>query len=208
MKIKIIGLLVLMIQMSWGQEPVTEEVTMEKNLQVATLANGCFWCTETIFERLKGVKSVVSGYTGGTVKNPSYQEVVTGRTGHAEAIQLRFDPSIIGFADLLQVFFSTHDPTTLNRQGYDVGTQYRSGIFYHTEEQQDIAEAFIAALEDAELFKDPIVTEVTKFTGFYEAEAYHQDYYINNPNQRYCVAVIRPKLDKFLEVFKDQIKEE
>jgi peptide-methionine (S)-S-oxide reductase len=194
------------MQMSWSQEDPKSNSIMNADKETATLANGCFWCTEAIFQRLKGVSKVTSGYTGGTVKNPSYQEVVTGRTGHAEAIQIEYDPSVLSFADLLQVFFSTHDPTTLNRQGYDVGTQYRSGIFYHSENQRDIAQQFIVLLDEANVFNDPIVTEITEFDIFYVAEDYHQNYYNNNKNQQYCVAVIQPKLEKFLKEFSDKLK--
>ena len=174
--------------------------------ETAILANGCFWCTEAIFQRLEGVSSVRSGYTGGHVINPAYREVTTGRTGHAEGIEIVFDPNVISFTEILEVFFSTHDPTTLNRQGYDVGTQYRSGIFYKSETQKLIAEAFIKALEEAKVFDDPIVTEVTEFKNFFVAEGYHQNYYNNNKNQPYCKAVINPKLDKFLKDHKDKLK--
>ncbi|WP_298262598.1 peptide-methionine (S)-S-oxide reductase MsrA [uncultured Lutibacter sp.] len=180
---------------------------MTKKLETATLANGCFWCTEAIFQRLKGVESVTSGYSGGTIKNPAYREVTTGRTGHAEAIEIQFNPSIISFQEILDVFFSTHDPTTLNRQGYDIGTQYRSAVFYHSEAQKKVAENFIEALTKAEIFDNPIVTEVTKFEAFYKAEDYHQNYYNNNKNQGYCRAVINPKLEKFIKKYKDKLKE-
>ncbi|MFD0762013.1 peptide-methionine (S)-S-oxide reductase MsrA [Lutibacter aestuarii] len=180
---------------------------MTKKLETATLANGCFWCTEAIFQRLKGVEFVTSGYSGGTIKNPAYREVTTGRTGHAEAIEIQFNPSIISFQEILDVFFSTHDPTTLNRQGYDIGTQYRSAVFYHSEAQKKVAEIFIEALTKAEIFDNPIVTEVTKFEAFYKAEDYHQNYYNNNKNQGYCRAVINPKLEKFIKKYKDKLKE-
>lgn len=180
--------------------------TMTKELKVATLANGCFWCTEAIFQRLNGVEEVTSGFTGGHIKNPAYREVVSGRTGHAEALQIKFNPDIISFQELLDVFFSTHDPTTLNRQGYDIGTQYRSAIFYHSKEQKEQSKIFIKELKKAEVFDDPIVTEVTKFDVFYTAEDYHQNYYNNNKNQRYCVAVINPKLEKFLKKYKNKLK--
>ncbi|MCF6168964.1 peptide-methionine (S)-S-oxide reductase MsrA [Lutibacter sp.] len=180
---------------------------MSNNLEVATLANGCFWCTEAIFQRLKGVNKITSGYTGGTIKNPAYREVTTGRTGHAEAIQIVFDPSIITFQEILDVFFSTHDPTTLNKQGYDRGTQYRSAIFYHSNKQKEVAEHFIKALTEASVYEDPIVTEITKFDTFYKAEAYHQNYYNNNKTQGYCTAVINPKLEKFIKKYKTKLKE-
>ncbi|MFK5958782.1 MAG: peptide-methionine (S)-S-oxide reductase MsrA [Lutibacter sp.] len=179
---------------------------MLNKLEIATLANGCFWCTEAIFQRLKGVKSVKSGYTGGTIKNPSYREITTGRTGHAEAIRIEFNPSIITFQEILDVFFSTHDPTTLNKQGYDRGTQYRSAIFYHSEEQKLTSETFISKLNEAKVFESPIVTEVTKFNVFYKAEEYHQNYYNNNKTQGYCIAVINPKLEKFLKKYKTKLK--
>lgn len=176
------------------------------NMETAILANGCFWCTEAIFQRLDGVESVRSGYTGGHVINPAYREVTSGRTGHAEGIEIVFDTEKISFEEILEVFFSTHDPTTLNRQGYDVGTQYRSGIFYKSEMQKAIAEAFIKALDDAKVFKNPIVTEVTEFKNFFVADEYHQNYYNNNRNQPYCKAVINPKLEKFLKDHKEKLK--
>jgi len=172
----------------------------------ATFAGGCFWCTEAIFQELKGVKNVVSGFTGGSVKNPSYREVVTGRTGHAEAIQITYNPTEISYRELLEVFFSTHNPTTLNRQGYDVGTQYRSAIFYHNDNQRSEAKKMIAALTKAKVFNAKIVTEVKPFTVFYMAEKYHQDYYSNNKNQPYCENVINPKLQKFIKKYKSKIK--
>nr|WP_217633389.1 peptide-methionine (S)-S-oxide reductase MsrA [Lutibacter oricola] len=179
---------------------------MNTKLETATFANGCFWCTEAIFQRLKGVEKVESGYTGGDLKNPTYKDITTGTTGHAEVIQIKFDNTVISFEELLDVFFSTHNPTTLNRQGYDVGTQYRSGIFYHSETQKIISEAYIKALTEAKVFEDPIVTEVTKIDIFYKAEDYHQNYYNNNKTQGYCMAVINPKLDKFIKKFKGKLK--
>lgn len=173
----------------------------------ATLANGCFWCTEAIFEQLKGVISATSGYTGGHVDNPTYKEVCTGETGHAECLQIVYDPSVITFDELLEVFWQTHDPTTLNRQGADVGTQYRSGIFYHNQEQKEKAEKYKTELNKSGAFDNPIVTEITPFTKFYPAEDYHQQYFENNENSNsYCRIVIRPKLDKFMKVFKDKLK--
>ncbi|MBK7980984.1 MAG: peptide-methionine (S)-S-oxide reductase MsrA [Ignavibacteriae bacterium] len=174
--------------------------------ETATFGTGCFWCTETIFEKLKGVESAVSGYSGGTKENPTYKEVCTGNTGHAEVIQVTFDPSIISFKDLLEVFWKTHDPTTLNRQGEDVGTQYRSVIFYHNDEQKKVAEEYKTKLESAKVFKDPIVTEITKFKNFFPAENYHQDYYEQNKSQPYCSFVITPKVEKFKKVFHDKLK--
>lgn len=172
----------------------------------ATFANGCFWCTEAIFQQLKGVLKVSSGYTGGQVDNPTYKEVCTGTTGHAECIQIVFDPSQISFDELLEVFWQTHDPTTLNRQGNDEGTQYRSGVFYHSEEQKQKAQKYKEALDKSGAFDRPIVTEITPFSKFFIAENYHQDYYNQNGSQPYCNYVIRPKLEKFQKVFKDKIK--
>lgn len=191
----------------YAQSSYSKKIKMSNNLEVATLANGCFWCTEAIFQRLKGVNKITSGYTGGTIKNPAYREVTTGRTGHAEAIQIVFDLSIITFQEILDVFFSTHDPTTLNKQGYDRGTQYRSAIFYHSNKQKEVAEHFIKALTEASVYEDPIVTEITKFDTFYKAEAYHQNYYNNNKTQGYCTAVINPKLEKFIKKYKTKLKE-
>lgn len=174
----------------------------------ATFANGCFWCTEAIFEQLEGVISATSGYSGGHTKNPTYKEVCTGQTGHAECLQIVYDPSKISFDELLEVFWETHDPTTLNRQGNDVGTQYRSAIFYHNDEQKQKAEAYKAALDKSGAFDNPIVTEITKFDNFYPAEDYHQQYFENNENNNpYCRVVIRPKVDKFRKVFKDKLKQ-
>lgn len=174
---------------------------MNDQLAVATFGNGCFWCTEAIFQQLKGVETVLPGYTGGNVKNPAYKEVCNGTTGHAEAIQITYDPSVISYRELLDVFFYTHDPTTLNRQGGDVGTQYRSAIFYHNKEQQSDAEKIIEQLTAENVYPDPIVTEITSFDIFYEAEEYHKNYYNNNKNQGYCRAVINPKLDKFMKKY-------
>jgi peptide-methionine (S)-S-oxide reductase len=171
-------------------------------METTTLGSGCFWCTEAVFQQLKGVETVVSGYSGGHVDNPSYKQVVTGRTGHAEVCQIQFDPQQISYEDLLEVFFSTHDPTTLNRQGNDVGTQYRSVIFYHNEEQKEIAERIKKELDESGTWKNPIVTEIVQFEKFYRAENYHQNYYRNNPNQGYCRVVIAPKLKKFEKTFK------
>jgi peptide-methionine (S)-S-oxide reductase len=171
-------------------------------MEIATFGTGCFWCTEAVFQQLKGVISVVSGYSGGHVENPSYEQVTTGRTGHAEVCQIEFNPDQISFEELLEVFFQTHDPTTMNRQGNDVGPQYRSVIFYHSEEQRKIAERVKDELEANKTFKNPIVTEITAFSKFYAAEDYHQNYFRNNPNQGYCRYVIAPKVDKFEKVFK------
>ncbi len=175
-------------------------------MALATFAGGCFWCTETLFMRLKGVSEVIAGYTGGHIKNPAYREVCTGRTGHAECVQITFDSSQISFQTLLEIFFDTHDPTTLNRQGGDVGTQYRSGVFYHSSEQKEITEAYIADLEQQYTFTNPIVTEVIAFEVFYAAEIEHKDYYNLNKNQPYCAAVISPKVKKLLKNHSTKIK--
>lgn len=180
----------------------------DSRYDTATLANGCFWCTEAIFEELKGVISATSGYTGGHVVNPTYKEVCTGTTGHAECLQIVYDPKLISFDELLEVFWQTHDPTTLNRQGNDVGPQYRSGVFYHNEEQKQKASEYKEALNKSGAFDNPIVTEITPFETFYPAEDYHQEYFANNENNNpYCRIVIRPKLDKFRKVFKDKLKQ-
>ena len=172
----------------------------------ATLAGGCFWCLEAVFEQLKGVQKVVSGYAGGSQANPTYREVCTGSTGHAEVVQVTFDPAQISYRDLLGVFFSIHDPTTLNRQGADVGTQYRSAIFYHDAEQKAEAEAFIRELASQKLWQNPIVTEVAAYTKFYPAEDYHQEYFRNNSYQPYCQAVIAPKVAKFRKQYLERLK--
>jgi len=177
------------------------------NTDTATFANGCFWCTEAIFEELDGVISAVSGYTGGQTENPTYKQICTGETGHAECLQIVYDPVKISFDELLEVFWETHDPTTLNRQGADVGTQYRSAIFYHNDEQKQKAEKYKTALNKSGAFDKPIVTEIAPFTKFYPAEEYHQQYFENNENANpYCKIVIRPKLDKFRKVFRDKLR--
>jgi len=185
----------------------SKKMNNKKNTETATFANGCFWCTEAIFQQLDGVKKVTSGYTGGKTKNPTYNEVVTGKTGHAEAIQIKYNPEKISYLELLEVFFSTHDPTTLNRQGYDVGTQYRSAIFYHSNSQKQQAEAFIKALIKTKAFDKPIVTEIDDMKKFYIAENYHQNYYNNNKTKGYCTIVINPKLEKFKKDFKAKLKQ-
>jgi peptide-methionine (S)-S-oxide reductase len=179
-----------------------------KDVEIATIANGCFWCTEAIFSRVKGIKSVIPGYSGGTASNPSYEQVCTGKTGHAEAIQIKFDPRIITFEKILNIFWHTHDPTTLNRQGNDAGTQYRSAIFYHDENQKKAAEKLKNELAEEGVFKDRIVTEITPFSNFYAAENYHKDYYENNRNAPYCSYVIDPKIEKLLLKYSDEIKQE
>jgi peptide-methionine (S)-S-oxide reductase len=176
------------------------------NVQTATFGAGCFWCTEAVFLNVKGVTKVVSGYTGGKVKNPTYREICTGMTGHAEVTQITFDPAVVSFEELLEVFWNTHDPTTLNRQGADEGTQYRSAVFYADENQKALAEAYKKQLEASHVYKNPIVTEITTLTTFYPAEDYHQNYYELNPNQGYCQYVIRPKVDKFKKQFADKLK--
>ncbi len=174
--------------------------------EVATLAGGCFWCLQPIFEALNGVEHVEVGYTGGHLQNPTYEDVCTRETGHAEAVQLVFDPAVIPYEDLLRAFFSVHDPTTLNRQGHDVGTQYRSAIFYHSPEQKATAERLVSNLNVEKLWDDPIVTEVSPLTQFYRAEEYHQDYFKKNPWQGYCRAVVAPKVAKFRKEFQEQLK--
>lgn len=175
-------------------------------MEIAILAGGCFWCTEAVFKRLKGVSSVISGYTGGKTENPSYEEVCLGTTGHAEAIQINFDPKIISFEKLLEIFFALHDPTTLDRQGNDVGSQYRSAIFYHDVRQKEIAERLKS--EAQQKFKDKIVTEIVPYNKFYEAEIYHKNYYDNNRSQGYCQIVIDPKLKKLFSEFAKDVKGE
>jgi peptide-methionine (S)-S-oxide reductase len=177
-----------------------------ENFETATLGGGCFWCTEAVFDSLKGVEKVESGYSGGHTENPSYREVCGGGTGHAEVINVTFDPDVIPFKDILKIFFATHDPTTLNRQGNDVGTQYRSAVFYHSDEQKRVAEEVIREITDAGIYDAPIVTEVTEFTNYYPAEDYHQDYFANNPDQPYCSAIVAPKVAKFRKVFFDRLK--
>jgi peptide-methionine (S)-S-oxide reductase len=177
-------------------------------METATLATGCFWCSEAVFRRLEGVKSVMPGYSGGKVENPSYDDVCTGRTGHAEAAQIDFDPDVISFEKLLDVFWHTHDPTTLNRQGNDVGTQYRSAIFYHNEKQKAIAEKSKRDLESMGVYRDPIVTEIVPFEKFYDAEDYHKDYYEQNRNAGYCRFVIEPKIQKLFKQYGNALKGE
>ena len=189
-----------------GGFTMADDATAPK-LAKATFGGGCFWCTEAVYAQIKGVKSVTSGYIGGEVPNPTYKDVCTGLTGHAEAVEIEYDPTAVPFEKLLEVFFATHDPTTKNRQGADVGTQYRSGVFYHDDEQKKIAEEVIKRLDAAGAFPAKIVTEVTKATTFYPAEEYHQDYFANNPRQPYCQAVVAPKVDKVRKVFKDLLAE-
>jgi len=174
--------------------------------QIATLAGGCYWCTEAAFERVEGVTNVIPGFTGGNIKNPAYREITTGRTGHAEAIEIHFNPSVVSYEELLLMFFSTHDPTTLNRQQYDAGTHYRSAIFYHSEDQKSTAEAIVKQLEANEVFADPIVTEITEASAFYEAEVEHKEYYSNHRGQQYCQVIIDPKIKKLRQLFSDKLK--
>lgn len=214
MRIGIISLAALLIftGSSCGQKNKPEEKNMTKEpintagLETATFGSGCFWCTEAIFLNVDGVVKVESGYTGGTVKNPTYKEVCSGLTGHAEAIQLTYDPKKVSYEELLEIFWKTHDPTTLNRQGADEGTQYRSVIYYHNDEQKKLAEFYKKKLEDAKAFDSPIVTEISPASTFYKAEDYHQNYYALNSNAPYCTFVIQPKLEKFKKVFKEKVK--
>jgi peptide-methionine (S)-S-oxide reductase len=184
-------------------EPMQNETinTAEK----ATLGGGCFWCVEAIYQQMKGVNDVIPGYAGGSTSNPTYEEVCNGNTGHAEVIQITYDPSVVSYAEILEVFWKVHDPTTLNRQGPDVGTQYRSIILYHDDKQKAIAEESKMALNKSGFYEDPVVTEIVPLTKFYKAEAYHNDYFKNNPNQPYCTYMIKPKLEKFEKIFKDKV---
>ena len=207
MKISLL-LMVFFGTIAVSQNTSTKGKKMSQTLEVATLGAGCFWCVEAIYQRLEGVEKVESGYSGGTVKNPSYEQVCTGRTGHAEVIQVTFDPKKLSYKELLEVFFKTHDPTTLNKQGADVGTQYRSAIFYHTEEQKKIAEQVRDETNAAKIWDDPIVTEISSYLGFYKAEEYHQDYYNQNSYQPYCMMVINPKLSKFRKEFSSKLKKQ
>lgn len=188
----------------WAQNSTS--TNMNTQLETATLGSGCFWCTEAFFLPVKGIESVVSGYSGGKVKNPTYREVCTGLTGHAEVVQIKFNPQVISYAEVLEIFWNTHDPTTLNRQGADEGTQYRSAVFYHSDEQKKVAEAYKKQLDQSGIYKNPIVTEITPFTVFYPAEDYHQNYYALNPNQGYCQYVIRPKVEKFKKQYAAKLK--
>lgn len=193
-----------LLSSAWAQNPAQKK--MNERLEIATLGSGCFWCTEAFFLRVKGIESVVSGYSGGKVKNPTYKEVCSGLTGHAEVVQVKFDPSVITFGEVLEIFWNTHDPTTLNQQGADVGTQYRSVVFYHSDEQKKTAEAYKKQLDQSGIYKKPIVTEITPFSIFYPAEDYHQNYFELNPNQGYCQYVIRPKVEKFQKQYQSKLK--
>lgn len=183
-----------------------DKVESKSCLEVATLASGCFWCTEAVFQEIKGVVKVEPGYSGGSMLNPTYEQVSTGTTGHAEAVQIKFDPNIISFREVLEIFFATHDPTTMNRQGADVGHQYRSAIFYHNERQRAIAEEVVEELTSEKTFDSPIVTEVEPFKAFYKAEDYHKDYFKKHPQQPYCKVVISPKIAKLRKKFRDKLK--
>jgi peptide-methionine (S)-S-oxide reductase len=206
------ALMVLLVAgSSCGQKSKAEKTTTtvtetKPGMELATFGSGCFWCTEAIFLNVKGVEKVESGYSGGKVKNPTYREVCSGLTGHAEVIQVTYDPKVVSYDELLEIFWQTHDPTTLNRQGADEGTQYRSVVFYHNDEQKTLAEGYKKKLTEAKAFDDPIVTEISPFTIFYKAEDYHQNYYNLNGSAPYCSFVIKPKLDKFKKVFKEKLK--
>lgn len=208
---KTVLILLIIISYAASSSPVARRsqnsLLQENTMELATFGAGCFWCVEAVFQSLKGVDQVISGYSGGHIKNPTYRQVCTGTTGHAEVCQISYDPSIITFEELLEVFWSTHDPTTVNRQGNDVGPQYRSVIFYHSEQQKILAENYKKELDASGAFNNPIVTEISPFETFFTAEDYHQEYYDLNPNQPYCTFVIKPKMDKFQKVFKDKLKE-
>jgi peptide-methionine (S)-S-oxide reductase len=199
----LIGLLLLLPVV--GATQIKTEIPMKYD--TITLGSGCFWCSQAIFERVKGVISATAGYSGGDIPRPSYEQVCTGETGYAEVVQVVYNPKIVSLEELLEIFWKTHNPTTLNRQGADVGTQYRSVIFYHNNRQKEIAESLKKKLEEAKIWADPIVTKISPYKNFYPAEQYHQDYYRNNPSAGYCQFVITPKLEKFEKVFKDQIKQ-
>lgn len=185
---------------------MTDSATSSPNSQLATLGGGCFWCLEAVFDQLNGVESVESGYMGGERPHPTYESVCTGTTGHAEVIQIRYNPAVLSYPELLEVFFAIHDPTTLNRQGNDVGTQYRSAIFFHSPEQEKVAHEMIEKTNQLNLYPNPIVTQVVPAMTFYEAEAYHQDYFLRNPSQPYCAYLINPKVAKFRQQFSGKLK--
>jgi peptide-methionine (S)-S-oxide reductase len=212
MKLTILSFLLLAMAGNTHKKVINNQAqdmtNLESNpgLQLATFASGCFWCTEAIFQNVDGVEKVVSGYMGGKVKNPTYKDVCTGQTGHAEVIQLTYNPKEVSYDELLEIFWKTHDPTTLNRQGADAGTQYRSAIFYHNDDQKQLAEKYKKKLTEAEVFDQPIVTEITPASVFYKAEDYHQNYYNLNGDAPYCSMVIQPKVEKFKKVFKEKLK--
>lgn len=197
---------VILLGLLLGFSSLNAQKNMKTDMETATFGAGCFWCVEAIFQQVEGVIKVESGYSGGNIKNPAYREVCTGRTGHAEAVQITYDPNKITFPELLEVFWKTHDPTTLNRQGADVGTQYRSVIFYHNEEQKRLAEEYKKKVDASGAYDKPLVTEISPYVNFYKAEDYHQDYYNFNKGEMYCQMVIQPKLDKFRKVFHDKLK--
>ncbi len=208
MILKIIVLSALLVWYACGgifEKTVKSMDNQNNKLEYTTLGGGCFWCMEAIFMELNGVNSVISGYSGGHVKNPAYREVTSGRTGHAEVVQLEFNPEIITYRQILEVFFHLHDPTTLNRQGADVGTQYRSVIFYHNDHQERVAREVFQETESSKLWKDPLVTEISPIGEFYKAEDHHQNYFRNNPNQSYCTFVISPKIAKLRKLFKEKL---
>lgn len=198
--------LLLLVGIASSKKGSNMEPVSKNSYQLATFGEGCFWCSEAIFQRLNGVVKVESGYSGGKMVNPTYEDVCSGLTGHAEVVQITFDPAKISFDELLEVFWKTHDPTTLNRQGNDVGTQYRSVIFYHNKEQKQLAEAYKKKLIAANVWGQPIVTEISAYTAFYKAEGYHQDYFNSNRGKSYCQYVIVPKVEKFERIFKDRLK--
>ncbi len=204
----VLALIVTTASVSYGQQSNKMEKAMDAtNLEKATFGAGCFWCVEAVFEEVKGVKSAVAGYAGGDVKDPTYQQVSSGTTGHAEVTRITYDPSVVSYEQLLEVFWHTHNPTTKNRQGADVGPQYRSVIFYHNEEQKEIAEKSLGKTDSSDLWEDPIVTKIQPLTNYSKAENYHQNYYENNPNAGYCSVVIAPKLKKFRKEFKHLLKD-
>ncbi len=210
-KIVVLSVFIITINACTGQskQSMNPDMAIPDNIVTdkATLGAGCFWCVEAVFQEVNGVYVVESGYTGGNIPNPTYREVSSGLSGHAEVTRLVYDPRVVSFETLLSIFFQTHDPTTLNRQGADVGTQYRSEIFYHNKEQKEAAENIIAQLNKSGAYENPIVTRVSPLTDYYLAEDYHQNYYLNNPNQGYCAYVIQPKMEKFRKVFKEYLKD-
>lgn len=218
MVIAVLGGITLSFNAAFGERAKADDVVkveeakvvseQKDDLAVATFGGGCFWCTEAVFQELNGVEKVTSGYMGGHMKNPTYKAVCNGTTGHAEVVQITYDPSKVSFEKLLEVFFATHDPTTLNRQGNDVGTQYRSAIFFHSDDQRDIATKIKNKLNESKAYRDPIVTEIVEAREYYIAEDYHQDYFALNGRQPYCRAVIKPKMNKFRRVFKEDLKKE
>ena len=203
---KAIYIILTMTTFSLFAQKTTKNETLQNNLETITIGGGCYWCVEAVYENLMGVQSVVSGYAGGKTVNPSYEEVSSGRTGYAEVVQITYDKTVTNLDEIFKVFFTVHDPTTLNRQGGDEGTQYRSVIFYKNEAQKLAAQSIISALKKAKVYDDPIVTTLEPFTKFYKAEAYHQNYYQNNKNQQYCQMVIQPKIAKFEKIFKNRLK--